>query len=111
MKEDVHPLNLDLVNENLLDLDGLISLDSVVREEKLGSIKDELTNFYSADQSIDTSVVNNSLKSLDPMLNSYRRYLNDDLAMKRALPKGASSPSFNEYENFSRLKKISFLLS
>lgn len=93
-----------LLEENLLDLDGLISLDSVVREEKLGSIKDELTNFYSADQSIDTSVVNNSLKSLDPMLNSYRRYLNDDLAMKRALPKGASSPSFNEYENFDGSK-------
>lgn len=89
-----------LLEEKLLDLDGLMALDSVVREEKLASIKNELTAFYNADKNIDTSIVNNSLKNVDPMLNSYRRYLNDDLALKRELPKGAVSPSFESYENF-----------
>lgn len=90
-----------LLQERLLDLDELMGLDSVAREEKFASIKDELTNFYNSDKSIDTSVVNSSLKSIDPTLNSYRRYINQDLAMKRDLPKGAPSPSFVDYENIT----------
>ena len=35
------------------------------------------------------------------MLDSYRRYINADLAMKRDLPKGAPSPSFVDYENYN----------
>jgi len=90
-----------LLQERLLDLDGLMSLDSIAREEKFISIKDELNSFYNSDKSIDTSIVNSGLKSIDPMLNSYRRYINDDIAMKKALPKGATSPSFVAYENFN----------
>lgn len=90
-----------LLQERLLDLDELMALDSVTREEKFMSIKDELTSFYNSDQSIDTSVVNSSLKSIDPMLNSYRRYINADLAMKRDLPKGTPSPLFIDYENIT----------
>ncbi|MEL4456965.1 TlpA disulfide reductase family protein [Lutimonas vermicola] len=90
-----------LLQERLLDLDELMALDSVAREEKFMSIKDELTSFYNSDQSIDTSVVNSSLKSIDPMLNSYRRYINADLAMKRDLPKGTPSPLFIDYENIT----------
>ena len=77
------------MQESLLDLDELMGLDSVAREEKFVAIKDELTNFYNSDKNIDTSIVNRSLKSIDPMLDSYRRYINHDLAMKRDLPKGA----------------------
>jgi len=90
-----------LLQERLLDLDELMGLDSVAREEKFASIKDELTTFYNSDKNIDTSVVNGSLKSIDPTLNSYRRYINQDLAMKRDLPKGAPSPSFVDYENIT----------
>jgi thiol-disulfide isomerase/thioredoxin len=90
-----------LLQERLLDLDELMGLDSITREEKFASIKDELTNFYNSDKNIDTSVVNGSLKSIDPTLNSYRRYINQDIAMKRDLPKGAPSPSFVDYENIT----------
>jgi len=90
-----------LLQENLLNLDELIELDSLAREEKFVSIKNELTAFYDSAQNIDTSIVNSGLKSIDPMLNSYKRYLNDDLAMKRDLPKGSVSPTFAEYENFN----------
>ena len=90
-----------LLQESILDLDELMGLDSVAREEKFTSIKDELTNFYNSDKNIDTSIVNGSLKNIDPTLNSYRRYINQDLAMKRDLPKGAPSPSFVDYENIT----------
>ncbi len=90
-----------LLQEKLLNLDELIELDSLAREEKFVSIKNDLTAFYNSAQNIDTSIVNSGIKSIDPMLNSYKRYLNDDLAMKRDLPKGSVSPTFAEYENFN----------
>jgi len=90
-----------LLEVSLLDLDALMTLDSLAREEKFVAIKDELTNFYNSDKNIDTSIVNSSLKSIDPMLGSYKRYINDDLAMKRLLPKGAPSPLFVDYENIN----------
>lgn len=90
-----------LLQEKILDLDELMSLDSVAREDKFVSIKNELTNFYNSDKNIDTSIVNSSIKSIDPMLNSYRRYINGDIALKREMPKGAPSPSFDDYENYN----------
>lgn len=90
-----------LLQEKILDFDELLLLDSVAREEKFVSIKSELTAFYNAGQNIDTSIINSSLNSLDPMLNSYRRYIDADIAMKRDLPKGAPSPSFENYENYN----------
>ena len=90
-----------LLQERLLILDELAALDSIAREERFISIKEELTEFYNSDKTIDTSIVNSSLKSIDPMLNSYRSYINADLAMKRALPKGAPSPTFDNYENIN----------
>lgn len=90
-----------LLQESLLDLDKMMTLDSVTREEKFVSIKNDLTSFYNSNKNIDTSIVNSSLKSIEPMLNSYRRYINDDLAMKRDLPKGAPSPLFVDYENIN----------
>ena len=90
-----------LLQEKLLDLDELVKLDSIAREEKFGAIKSELTDFFNSDKRIDTSIVNNSLKSIEPMLNSYKRYINEEIAMKRELPKGAPSPVFEDFENYN----------
>ena len=90
-----------LLQEQLLDLDELMSLDSVTREAKYITIKKELTSFYTQNQNIDTSLVNMSIKSIDPTLDSYKRYINADLAMKRELPKGEISPTFIGYENYN----------
>lgn len=90
-----------LLQEKILNLDELMALDSLPREKKFVSIKDQLTVFYNADKSIDTSIVNSSLQSIDPMLDSYRRYINGEKALLKALPKGAPSPDFVDYENFN----------
>jgi thiol-disulfide isomerase/thioredoxin len=89
-----------LLQEKLLDLDALMELDSVTREETFVSIKNELTEFYNSAPNIDTSIVNSSLSSIDPIINSYKMYIEEDLALKRQLPKGADSPVFEGYENF-----------
>lgn len=90
-----------LLQESLLDLDELMALDSITREEKFVAIKNELTNFYNSNKNVDTSLINSSLKSIDAMLGSYKRYINNDLAMKRQLPKGSPSPLFVDYENIN----------
>lgn len=90
-----------LLQEKLLNLDELMSLDSISRENKFVSIKKELTEFYNSNPAIDTSIINMSLNGIEPTLNSYKRYINEDLAMKRELPKGAVSPDFVGYENYN----------
>lgn len=90
-----------LKEEKLLDIDHLASLDSLSLATELEGIKKELLAFYNADASIDTSVVNNSVNTLDRMIGSYKRYLDSQIALKKALPKGADSPVFDNYENFN----------
>ena len=90
-----------LLEEKLFDLDELIVLDSVSREEKFESIKKELTDFHEAASDIDTMVTNSSMKGVDGTLNAYKRYLDADLALKRELPEGSVSPAFEDYENFN----------
>jgi thiol-disulfide isomerase/thioredoxin len=46
-------------------------------------------------------VINYSMKRIDGTLQAYKRYLDADLALKRELPEGAVSPSFEDYENFN----------
>jgi len=90
-----------ILQEKILDLDELLKLDSIARDEKFVSIKTELTDFYNSDKNIDTSIVNNSLNTIDPMLKSYKRYIDEEIAMKRELPEGAPSPVFEDYENIN----------
>ena len=93
-----------LLQEKILDIDSLKKLDSLALEAKFVEIENELTAFYNSDKNIDTSITNSGLKSIDPMLNSYKRYLDDALALKRDLPKGGLSPAFTGYENFNGQK-------
>ena len=93
-----------LLQENILNIDSLKKLDSLELDAKFVEIKNELTAFYNSDKNIDTSITNSALKSIDPMLNSYKNYLDDALALKRDLPKGGLSPSFTAYENFNGQK-------
>jgi len=89
-----------LFQEKLIDIDKFTSLDSAAVSAEFVNIKKELTNFYNSGKDVDSSIINNGLKSIDPMLKYYKRYIDDELALKRDLPKGALSPAFVDYENF-----------
>ncbi|AXP82576.1 Thiol-disulfide oxidoreductase ResA [Mariniflexile rhizosphaerae] len=91
----------NLMQEELLDLDALGRLDMAELESKFGKIKTELTEFYNANKDIDTSIINSLSKNIDPMLNYYKGYLAESIALKTELPKGAPSPTFEAYENYN----------
>ena len=90
-----------LKEENLLVFEELSNIEDMeVLEEKLEAIKTELNNFYASNKEIDTTIINNANKNLEPMLDSYKRYIGQAIALKKELPKGAESPTFEDYENY-----------
>ncbi len=90
-----------LLEEKLFDLDDLIAMDSVSRENEFASIEKELMDFHDAATDVDTLVINYSKKRIDGTLQAYKRYLDGDLALKKELPEGSDSPVFENYENFN----------
>lgn len=92
---------MGLLQEKLLDIDSFTNLDSIGLDSKFVEIKKELTDFYNTNEGVDSTIINNGLKQIDPMLNYYKKYINDELALKRDLPKGAVSPTFVDYENYN----------
>ncbi|MDX1278212.1 TlpA disulfide reductase family protein [Oceanihabitans sediminis] len=90
-----------LLEEKLLDLDKLGDLDSASVEKAFNDIKSELSEFYNSNKNIDTTVVNSANKSLEPMLGSYKRYIDQKIALKAELPAGTESPTFVDYENYA----------
>ena len=89
-----------LLQEKILDVDELLKLDSVGLSNKFIKIKKELTDFYNGGKDVDSTIITNGLKQIDPMLKYYRQYMDGELALRRDLPKGAISPAFVGYENF-----------
>ena len=89
-----------LLREKILDMVVLLKLDSIDLNSKFSEIKKELTDFYNFGKDIDTTITKNGLKQIDPMLKYYKSYLDNELALRRDLPKGATSPAFVGYENF-----------
>ena len=88
-----------LLEERLFDLDELVAMDLISRDEKFRSIEKELKDFHEASTDIDTMVTNASMKRVEGTMNAYRRYLDADLALKQELPEGTESPAFVDYEN------------
>ncbi len=85
-----------LQEELFADMDDLndTNLDSTFE-----SIQTRLSEFYDSNKGIDTMIINGMKNDLGPMLNSYKSYIGQKVALKKEFPKGSSSPSF-DYENF-----------
>lgn len=89
-----------LLEEKLLDFEALSELEDLnVLEEKMADIGRQLNAFYTSDSSIDTLVSQSAISGLQPMLDSYSKYLKAAITLKTDLPKGSPSPSFANYEN------------
>jgi len=89
-----------LIQEKLLDLDVLGKLNMEGLESKLSEARNTLAEFYKANKDIDTSIINQLTKDIDPMLNSYKSYLAESLSLKEILSVGTPSPVFEDYENY-----------
>ncbi|WP_104735878.1 TlpA family protein disulfide reductase [Hanstruepera ponticola] len=94
-----------LKEEKLLDFEELSTIEDMqTLEERLANIKTQLSEFYASNKDIDTSITNSANKTLEPMLDSYKRYIGQAIALKKELPKGAESPTFEDYENYDGTK-------
>lgn len=94
-----------LKEEKLLDFEELSAIEDMETLEKtLDGIKNELSEFYASNTNIDTLITNGATKNLEPMLASYKRYVGQAIALKNELPKGATSPTFEDYENIDGSK-------
>ena len=89
-----------LKEEKLLDFEELSTIEDMETLNKtMDDIKTELSDFYNSNKDIDTTITSSALKTLEPMLNSYKRYIGQSIALKQELPKGSESPTFKDYEN------------
>ncbi len=93
-----------LMEEKLLDLDALSQLNEEELEPKLTAISSELKEFYNSNPNIDTTIVNTANKNLEPMLNSYKKFLKQGIQLRKDLPEGSNSPTFANYENIDGTK-------
>ncbi|MCB4797750.1 TlpA family protein disulfide reductase [Neotamlana laminarinivorans] len=91
----------NLMVEEFLDIDKLSALNMEELDGELNNVKTKFSTFYDTNKNIDTLITKQLTASLDPMLNSYKRYLAQGIALKTALPKGSPSPTFEDYENFN----------
>ena len=89
-----------LLRNNLLNIDELSSLDINMVNTRLEEIKVKLNEFYTSNKSIDTFIVNSSIKSLDVILPYYKKIILQSIEVKTKLAKGTTSPSFENYENY-----------
>ncbi|PSG88327.1 TlpA family protein disulfide reductase [Aurantibacter aestuarii] len=87
--------------EKIFDVDALSDLDSTAFVSKIAVIKSDLNNFYNSNKEVDSIVIAKSNESLEPMVKSFSQYINQKIALKKALPKGSESPSFKDYENYA----------
>ena len=93
-----------LLQEKLLNLDDLIDLDFNQMEQRFSEIKNELLAYYNSDKTIDTLITNKYINEVGPLLEPYKRYLADAIALRTNFPKGAPSPTFINYENYNGSK-------
>ena len=88
-----------LLEEKLMDK-SFHSLDEKGLDDAFVTIKTEIVEFINTTKGLDTMVTNTSLRNVDGMINGNKGYFAGILALKKALPKGAPSPSFEGYENY-----------
>ena len=89
-----------LLEEKLMDKD-FENLDEKALDDTFAEIKTELIEFISSNKELDTMVTNYSLNSLDRIIDGNKGYFAGILALKRELPMGAPSPTFEDYENYN----------
>lgn len=88
-----------LLQEELLDQDKLSSLSREELKKEIESVKKELMAFYSEDKAIDSLILFQANRNLEPMLGMYENYFLETIAIREQFPVGSPSPTFTNYEN------------
>ncbi len=89
-----------LFEEKLFGDDDMADLDETGLETKVATLKKEAMAFIDSKKDIDTMLTRINKEDLDGMMKSMKGYYGEMLALKRDLPLGKASPTFNDFENF-----------
>jgi len=90
-----------LLEEKLLDMDKFGNLDLEGLDAEMETVKSQLSEFYTGQTNIDTSITNSAVKNLEPMINMYKNYFKSSIELKTQLAQGMPSPVFENYENYA----------
>lgn len=89
-----------LFEEKLFGDGDLGDLDEAGLDTKVASLKKEAMAFMDSKKDIDTMLTRINTEDLEGMMKSMKGYYGERLALKRELPLGKTSPTFNDFENF-----------
>lgn len=87
-----------LFQEKLFDQDfndlGLEELDVKIEE-----MTNKLNEFVEQNKNLDSLLLDQERKEIPLMMNSYKQYYSEVISLKQAMPAGAPSPTFKNFEN------------
>ncbi len=92
-----------LLEERLMDKE-FNGLDEKGLDDAFANIKTEIISFIKAAKGLDTMVTNTSMRDVDDVIEGNKKYFTGILELRKELPKGAPSPSFEDYENYDGSK-------
>ncbi len=86
--------------EELVDVEVLKNLDVNGLETELNNIKKEMLAYYDKNADIDSTMISEARKQVDPMLKGLKSYILSGIKLKEEFPAGMPSPTFENYENY-----------
>ena len=92
-------LRQEHLSDELFETPDMAAFNSAV--ENLHSGFDALVNEYAT---VDSTITAKERVNLDKTLRSYEGYIRSKIALLEAMPEGAPSPAFTEYENIDGTK-------
>ena len=75
-------------------------MDLVALEKAMVIAENELTTYLNSQKGLDSAVIAESKASLEGNIKGITEYYGGLIALRKAFPKGAPSPTFEAYENF-----------
>jgi thiol-disulfide isomerase/thioredoxin len=81
--------------------DEIFDADVATFDKAFADLKTSYEELKASTKTLDTSFTNIDDKDFEMMHKAYKDYHNGKVALKKALPKGSVSPTFENYENFA----------
>ncbi|MFQ3239578.1 MAG: thiol-disulfide isomerase/thioredoxin [Olleya marilimosa] len=93
---------VDRINfeQDLVDVEALKNLEASKLDSSLENIKTKMLAYYDKNAAIDSTIISEARKQVDPMLKGLKGYVLSGIKLKEEFPVGSPSPTFENYENY-----------
>lgn len=86
--------------QDLVDVEALKNLEASKLDSSLEDIKTKMLAYYDKNAAIDSTIISEARKQVDPMLKGLKGYVLSGIKLKEEFPAGSPSPTFENYENY-----------